>query len=774
VGDSASTRLERAAAVAGLSFVAFLMIAPGPDRFVQAVDNIAQLVVPLLAALAAAIVARVQQGRMRWSWTYMALACVSWAGGQLVWTWYEVIRHEAVPSPSLADIGYLGAIPLLIAGVVSYPAAGLLPNGRVRLTLDALTIALGLLVASHPLFLGTVLSEELTSAQAIAVAYPMADLVAIAIIVAVMLRRRDGARGPLPLMIAGFLALAVADVSFAYETAGGGLLGDQPTNAGWVIGFGLIGVAALRVGTDTAVPALKLSPVIRGENVITAVPVALAALVLAARSLMGEDVGPFLGVTGGLLLVVVASRQLAIQLDNNELNDSLRSTVEQLQAREDELRHRAFHDPLTGLANRDLFRNRLEHALLRRRDTPVAVAFIDLDDFKTVNDSLGHDAGDQLLRSVAERIQACIRPGDTVARLGGDEFAVLMEDAATADKLGRRLLDAFEVPFATRARELHVATSIGIATGVGGTHTVQQLLQDADLAMYAAKAAGKGRVTSFRPSMREGVVERLDLLHDLDVAVERDELFLEYQPVLRLATGETAGYEALLRWRHPTRGVLQPAAFLQLAEESGRMEGIGWWALEEAFRRQQRLPVGDGSKPWISVNLSAKQLLAPSAPQALAHAIAVSGIDPGRVVLELTEGALLTGIGVPDRLQQLKAQGVRLAVDDFGIGYSSLSYLAQLPFDIVKIDRSFVDAMGHDGDEGGEDILIAAIVQLAASLDIRTIAEGVEQQWQLDRLRELGCHGAQGFLIGRPARDEPDGPAGAAGAAHPAERLQDR
>ena len=759
-----STRLERAVFAACAAFVAFLVVAPGGDRFIQVVDNVAQLLVPLLAAVAAATVARRQQGRMRLSWTAIALGCASWAAGQVIWTWYEVIRHEPVPAPSLADAGYLGAIPLLIAGVVSYPAAGLLPIGRVRLTLDALTIALGLLFASHGAFLGWLLSEEWTSAQAVAVAYPVADLVAIAIILAVMLRRRDGARGPLPLVVAGFFALAIADIGFVYETSGGGFLADEPTNAGWVIGFALIGLAALRVRPETTDPDAQLSPVLRAEHVVTSVPVVLAAVVLASRSLSGDDIGPFLGLTGGLLLVVIAFRQFAIQLENDELNDNLRRTVEQLQAREEELRHRAFHDPLTGLANRDLFRNRLQHALLRRREAEVAVAFIDLDDFKTVNDSLGHDAGDQLLRSVAERILACVRPGDTVARLGGDEFAVLMDDASGAAILGQRLLDAFEVPFGIGARELSVATSIGIATGVGGSHTVQQLLQDADLAMYAAKAAGKGRVEAFMPSMREGVVERLDLIHDLDVALERDELFLEYQPVVRLVTGEIAGYEALLRWRHPTRGVLQPSAFLQLAEDSGRMEGIGWWTLETAFRRQQRLPVGEGRDPWISVNMSARQLLSASAPQALAHAIAVSGIDPGRVVLELTEGTLLTGVGVTERLHELKAQGVRLAVDDFGIGYSSLSYLAQLPFDIVKIDRSFIDAMGSDGD----DVLVTAIVQLAASLDIRTIAEGVEHEWQLDRLRALGCDGAQGYLIGRPAADPPGTPGTVA------ERLQDR
>jgi diguanylate cyclase (GGDEF)-like protein len=475
----------------------------------------------------------------------------------------------------------------------------------------------------------------------------------------------------------------------------------------------------------------------------------MAAAVLGVRAVTGASIGPFLAITGAGLLVMVALRQLAIQLENAELNLNLRRTVAQLEEREEELQHRAFHDPLTGLANRDLFRNRLEHALHRRREQLVALAFIDLDDFKNVNDSLGHDAGDQLLRLVAERLRACIRPGDTVARLGGDEFAVLIEDGDHADALAGRLLDAFAMPFVLGVRELKIDASVGVATGWSGGHTGQQLLQDADLAMYAAKAGGKGRVEEFQPDMREGAVDRLDLMHDLDLALERNELFLEYQPVQRIATGEIAGYEALLRWAHPRRGVLYPAAFLDLAEESGRMETIGWWALEEAFRAHRRLPASSGRTPWISVNLSARQFLAPSAPQALTHAIAVSGIDPARVVLELTEGTLLSGADVAERLATLKGFGIRLAVDDFGIGYSSLSYLAQLPFDIVKIDRSFIQALGR---ESSEDILVAAIVQLAASLGIRTIAEGVELQSQLDRLAQLGCDGAQGWLVGLPSR----------------------
>jgi diguanylate cyclase (GGDEF)-like protein len=754
----AGRRLEVVAGAGALAFVAFLVVTPGSDRFVNAVDNLVQLGMASVAAAAAAVVAGRSSGRLRTSWTLIALASASWAAGQAAWSWSEVVLDQPVSAPSVADIGFLALIPLLLVGLVRYPAAGLLPISRLRLALDATTLAVGMLFALQATFHGAVIDvdDPWAAEHLVTLAYPVADVIALAIVVPVMLRRHEGRHGPLPLLVAGLVGLTVSDAYFAYVTTGDGSLLDNPANAGWAVGFGLFALAARRVRPDRPLEAAPdLHPVLWGEDLVPVVPVLLAATTLAARVVRGEDIGSFLAVSGAVLLGVVALRQLVVQRENSELTDDLRDTVEQLHAREDELRFRAFHDPLTGLANRDLFRDRLGHALSLRRHDPVAVAFIDLDDFKTVNDSLGHDAGDELLRLVAERIRACVRSGDTVARLGGDEFAALIEDPAAVDGLVERILDAFELPFRIGLRELHITASIGVSSGVPGRHDAPQLLQDADLAMYAAKAAGKGRVEQFRPALREGALERLDVIADLDGAVERGELFLEYQPVERLADGATTGYEALLRWQHPTRGLLAPAAFLAVAEETGRMEAIGWWTLEEAFRAQRLFPVPEaGPQPWISVNLSARQLLASSAEQALAHAIAVSGIDPGRVVVELTEETLLAGPEVDQRIASLHDAGVRLAIDDFGTGYSSLSYLARLPVDIVKIDRSFVASMQPDE----PDLLIGAIVQLARGLGIKTIAEGVEHDWQLERLVALGCDGAQGYALGRP------GPApGAAG-----------
>jgi diguanylate cyclase (GGDEF)-like protein len=512
--SSTNRRLELAVLVALVAFVGFLVVAPGSPDLVSTVDNTLQLAVPLLAAVAAAGVARRQTGRLRRSWVFIALACAAWAAGQATWACYEVVLNLAVPQPSVADLGFLAAIPLLLVGVVTYPAAGLVPIGRLRLVLDGTTIAVGLLFTAHGLFLGTALdlADGWRASDIVAVTYPLADVVVLSVLVPVLLRRQDGPRGPLPLLVSGIVGLTVADAAFAYYTAGGRELGDNPTNAGWVAGFALIALAAGRVGADQHVAAGDIRPVIGGEHLVPAIPVAMAAVTLAALVVTGSSIDPELGMVGAILLAALALRQIAIQFENAELNRDLRRSVDQLRAREEELRHRAFHDPLTGLANRDLFRNRLEHALASRHQHPIAVAFVDLDDFKAVNDALGHDAGDELLRLVAERLRACTRPGDTVARLGGDEFAVLIEEAAVAEALARRIVEAFAVPFAIGPSDIGMEASVGMATGRPGADTAKGLLRDADLAMYAAKAAGKGRVETFRPALREVAAGRLRVL----------------------------------------------------------------------------------------------------------------------------------------------------------------------------------------------------------------------------------------------------------------------
>ncbi len=414
---------------------------------------------------------------------------------------------------------------------------------------------------------------------------------------------------------------------------------------------------------------------------------------------------------------------------------------------EEQLTHQAFHDPLTGLANRALFSDRTDHAMRQRReDRRIAVLFLDLDDFKTVNDSLGHVAGDLVLRAVADRLVTCLRTGDTVGRLGGDEFAILVEDADPTDTraVAGRILGAFAEPFEVAGKQVRLSASIGVAFGTNAT-TADELMRNADVAMYTAKGSGKGRVELFEASMHAAVVTRLELRGDLEHALERGELRLRYQPVHDLVGGGLHSFEALLRWRHPERGDLAPDAFIPIAEETGLIVPIGRWVMEQACRQAQAWR--DSGHPGIvvSVNLSSRQLQERELPASVGEILAATGLPAANLVLELTESSLLQDD--EGLLQQLSALGVRLALDDFGTGYSSLSYLARFPMDLLKIDRSFIADVGTPRENTA---LLRSVIQLASAMRMRTVAEGIERMEQLERVRELGCDYGQGFLFARP------------------------
>ncbi len=424
-------------------------------------------------------------------------------------------------------------------------------------------------------------------------------------------------------------------------------------------------------------------------------------------------------------------------------------------ALQEQLVHRAFHDELTGLANRALFSNRVEQALLRgsRNALRTAVVFLDLDNFKEVNDSLGHAAGDALLTQSADRLRACLRSGDTAARLGGDEFAVLVEgcndDGEQAMQVAERISYAFARPFTLDEREAFTTASIGVVVS-HGDETGDDLLRNADLAMYLAKKRGKARVERFAPHMHEEVVERLDLLADLRYAIERDELQLEYQPIVDLSNRAVVGLETLVRWDHPRRGRIAPADFIPIAEQSGLIVPIGRWVLLQACTHArhwsrslpQLMPV------TVTVNLSARQLGDEDLLDDVANALRVAGLRRDQLVLELTESTLLANseetVGI---LTSLKSLGVRLAIDDFGTGYSSLSYLHRFPVDVLKIDKSFVDGVGGGP---GANALASAVIAMGNALSLRTVAEGIETEAQYAALLALDCKFGQGFVISRP------------------------
>jgi diguanylate cyclase (GGDEF)-like protein/PAS domain S-box-containing protein len=422
---------------------------------------------------------------------------------------------------------------------------------------------------------------------------------------------------------------------------------------------------------------------------------------------------------------------------------------------DEELRRRAFHDGLTGLANRALFLDRVTHALSRgeRHTHPVAVLFLDLDDFKMVNDGLGHAAGDELLVAVAERLGDAVRPGDTVARLGGDEFALLLEDAESpeaADLVARRVAESLAAPFRLGADDVPVRASVGIALGYAGKHRAEDLLRDADLAMYMAKRNGKGRFERFLPAMHEDAVRRLEIAAELRGAIDNDELSVFYQPIVDARVNRVIGAEALVRWEHPRRGFLSPAEFIPVAEATGLIVPLGRWVLDEACRQLQEWRRDDlvtGSF-YVSVNLSARQLQEPTIVDDVAAALHRSGLPATALLLEVTETALVENLDAARTcLHALKDLGLRLAIDDFGTGYSSLSYVSSFPVDIIKIDKCFVDRI-TDGIEGAA--MVRAVIEMTHSLGLTAVAEGIEQPAQIALLEGLGCHIGQGYLFAKP------------------------
>ncbi|HYY78601.1 MAG TPA: EAL domain-containing protein [Actinomycetes bacterium] len=422
-------------------------------------------------------------------------------------------------------------------------------------------------------------------------------------------------------------------------------------------------------------------------------------------------------------------------------------------ALEEQLTHQAFHDPLTGLANRALFVDRVDHALARasRQGPTAAVLFLDLDDFKTVNDTLGHSAGNHLLVAVADRLLAVLRPADTAARLGGDEFAILLEDIngeEDALAIAERVTEVFHDPYPLEGHDVLVRASIGVAIAEPQHRQADDLLRNADMAMYLAKSNGKGRYERFQPSLHRSLRERFELIGDLRQALERGQLLVHYQPIVELASGRITGLEALVRWRHPTRGMVGPRSFIPLAEETGLIIPLGRWVLGQACEQGHRWQRHTGSDLSVSVNLSARQFQQPGLVDDVARALRRSGLRPSSLILEITESLLMHDTDATiDKLHQLKALGVRLAIDDFGTGYSSLSYLRRFPVDILKVDKSFVD--GVTG--GSEDSALArAIIKLGHTLRLQTVAEGVEGREQAGQLLTLQCDLGQGYYFAKP------------------------
>ena len=746
---------ESVAAVAVLAFTGWLIVGLGGPHATQIVDDTGTAVAALIAVGACLRTAWRSSGRARWAWGLLTAACASWAVAEITWGVYELVLKRDAPFPSLADVWYVTGVPLAVVAVwvFSIGRRSITALG-VRAVLDGMIVAAALLLVSWVLILRPTFDASSSGSleQVLSLLYPIGDVVTLTVVIAVLVRSVRGQRSLVFIGLA-LVAMALADSLYAYLAVSGTYDTGNVVDAGWMASYLLfaLGARAALVAQPERDEADDSQRISVSHLLLPYAVLAPAGLVALYAFLISPRRDPFLGATATAIVLLVIVRQLITLLDNRALNRTLRSTVEQLQTREAELRHLAFHDSLTNLANRTVLQDRITSALdAQARDGRlVGVMMLDLDDFKTINDSLGHQVGDDLLIAVAQRLCSSVRPSDTVARLGGDEFAILAEDLAGEEdgvhRLTQRIIDAFSEPFSIAGRRIPVTASLGISYSTPDS-SPDELLRNADLAMYAAKQNGKARCVAFAPEMRAHVVERLELRADLRGAADRGELVVLYQPIVDLYSGQITGMEALLRWQHPTRGLLGPEQFVPLAEETDEIFTIGRFVIDEACTRlgEWRALLG-GATPDMHVNFSTRQFDDAHIASIL-DAITGSGADPAALVFEITEGAILEDTEPNlDRLRALKRYGSRIALDDFGTGYSSLSYLTRLPIDILKIDRSFV----HEIEKSSRTALARGIIDLAHSLDLTTVAEGVASEGQLAVLQMLGCDQGQGFLFAK-------------------------
>lgn len=719
----------------------------------HAVSRFGLLVLVIVAAVCGALAARSAEGRQRKAWICMTAGLTGWAVGEALWIVYEQMLHRP-PFPSLADAGYLlfpiGAGVAMILLPVGYSG-----HSRIRYVLDGLIVAGALFEISWVLVLRTVYDAGNTSrfALGLSLAYPVADIAILTVAAIVLTRARTGRRSTLALLTGGVVLMALSDSAFVYLTAQGAYSSGHIIDIGWAAAFLTFGMAALnsRVSPETEVVVQQVPS--RMSMWLLYVPVAIAALVCTPAYLPTPGLGPIF-VSSTLLMTAVLARQYTVVRQNQRL---LKMVADQ-----------ALRDTLTGLANRDLFNDRLMHAVqLHENDSQsVAVLSMDLDDFKLVNDSLGHPAGDALLIQAAERLLGCVRTSDTVARVGGDEFAVLMEGLPELSRLvAHRVVAAFEEPFLIDGQQLLMRPSVGLAVASSANPDLSAdlLLKQADVAMYSAKRSKSGGLHTFTadmalsdpneielPTEKSEHTERgaaVRLLGELRHAIDHGDLTVFYQPKFDLRTGDVVGVEALVRWPHPKRGLLGPAHFLPLVRKRGLMRAVTDIVLTQALDDAAEWQ-GMGIGVPIAVNVFAPSLGDLDLPTHIASALAMRRLSPEGLTIEITEDFLLDNI---DRtrsvLERLRQRGIRIAIDDFGSGYSALWYLRELAIDEVKLDRHFIAPIRVDARAAA---VVRGVVDLAHVLGVTTVAEGVENAETAERLREFGCDVAQGYYYSPP------------------------
>ncbi len=677
-------------------------------------------------------------------WILLSLSQLMFMLGDIIWMILAQLGES--PFPSIADVAYLAGYPLMIGSFLLCVRIRIRGGDRTGV-LDGLILATAVSLAGWIVLVRPAIDETYDPLSlAVSMAYPIGDLLAFGVVIGLL--ATPGARTKsFVFLVTGVVAMFVADAVYAYVAPLDAYVDGGPLDLLWLVSYLTLGMAALHssmreVAAPHPTPVAWLSPLRLGL-------LALALLTGPVLVMLGnlswtEDVPVLAGGSAVLSLLVLV--RLSTVVDTLDRDIATRRGLER------ELSFRALHDPLTGLPNRRRFLEALE-AALHSPIRPLSVLYLDLDDFKSINDSLGHAAGDRLLAVVAGRLRGRLRDADLVARLGGDEFAVVMSGVAATDAIrtADRLLAALDEPLDIDGHQVTTRASVGVVEVAEPEATAAGVLADADIAMYNAKGLGKGRVVPYVTGMRDVVVDRLRLEADLRGCLERDELGLEYQPLLDLSTGRVVGAEALAHWLHPSRGRIGPDVLVPIAEASGQMQDIGEWMIRRACRQMASWRRMLDPALVLNVNLSARQLDGKGLASMIEDAAAAADLPLTALVVEVTESALL---GDAERalanLTQLRERGARVAIDNFGAGYSSLNYLNQLPVDILKVDRELTERLDRDEERS----LAAVVIRMGETLSLEIVAEGIERPAQLDVLRRLGCQLGQGSLFAPPMSRE--------------------
>ena len=861
------------AAVLTIGFGAVLALRIEGLMIADAIRGFGEAAAALIAAVACMVAATRHAARTRYAWVLLGTGALTWSVGEATAAYSDVIQGQQLLFPSLADVGHLALVPLAVAGIAVFPSRQRTPS-RLTFLLDVAILFGALILISWATVLGNVYraGPVIGPSSVTGLAYPVSDIVMAVMALLLVGRTSGSSRLPLLLVMAGVFANLLTDSARAYLTTVTISGPEQLLGTGWVAGFLLIALGAVRASLLAgSASRAEQRPPGRWTVVVPYIPVAVAAVIAVLKNVSGPPEALLLW---DLMVVValVIIRQFIVILDNQALNQKLALQTDALRESESHFRslvqnagdvamladadgvvrfvstsidrffayaptelvaqpfsellhpsdqpafaaglkkaltasalpvtvdcrirhklgswthcevtitnllHRSSsqalvlnvrdvtdrkemeerlaylgaHDPITNLPNRIAFRKLVDETL--ERSAPgraIAVLALDIDDFNLVNDTLGQHAGDDLLGMVGGRLGKIVSAGDIVARIGGDGFGVLMKTVLNEDqpaRLAERIFQHFRTPFKVEEREMVVRLTIGIATQTAPEDTAENLMRNADIALTAAKARGKGRYERYQPAQHAAINNRMELQSDLAHALERRQFVLHYQPAVRLRDGMIIGFEALLRWHHPRRGLLSPGDFLELAEEMGTVGALQRWVLGQACAdgRQWQLRFPEERAFQVSVNISRRGLAEADLVADVTHACTAAAFPPAQLILELTEGATLEGLATVSRLLELHERGVSVALDNFGAHAAPLSALRDLPVDIVKLDHSFVARMAASPTDA---TVARAVIDLGNALGVITIADGIERADQLAALREMNCPAGQGYFLSRP------------------------